>query len=171
PVNDTYGHAAGDDLLKEIARRLQDAVRRTDTVARLGGDEFVLLLEGLRDMDELDLVLARLQTASAQPFNIKGEMVRIQASLGLTIYPFDEADADLLLRHADQAMYAAKARPSRESGGWGWVQLYHPDIGNVSMGDELLRRDFLRALASGAVTLRYQPLVAMATDRVAGLEA
>ncbi|WP_081919177.1 bifunctional diguanylate cyclase/phosphodiesterase [Acidithiobacillus ferrivorans] len=169
PVNDTYGHDAGDDLLKEMARRLQGAVRRTDTVARLGGDEFVLLLENLRDVDELDQVLARLQTASAQPFNIKGEMVRIQASLGLTIYPFDEADADLLLRHADQAMYAAKARPSRESGGW--VQLYHPDIGNVSMGDELLRRDFLRALASGAVTLRYQPLVAMATDRVAGLEA
>ena len=169
PVNDTYGHDAGDDLLKEMARRLQGAVRRTDTVVRLGGDEFVLLLEGLRDMDELDQVLARLQAASAQPFNIKGEMVSIQASLGLTIYPFDEADADLLLRHADQAMYAAKARPGREGGGW--VQLYHPDIGNVSMGDEILRRDFLRSLASGAVTLRYQPLVAMATDRVAGLEA
>ncbi|MHB8851254.1 MAG: diguanylate cyclase domain-containing protein, partial [Acidithiobacillus ferriphilus] len=66
PVNDTYGHDAGDELLKEIARRLQDAVRRTDTVARMGGDEFVLLLEGLRSMDELDQILARLQAAIAQ---------------------------------------------------------------------------------------------------------
>ncbi len=169
PVNDTYGHAAGDDLLQEMARRLQNAVRRTDTVARLGGDEFILLLEGLRSMDELDLVLARLQATITQPFRIHGEVVSIRASLGLTLYPFDEGDADLLLRHADQAMYAAKIRSGRESGGW--VQLYHPDIGSVSMGDEILRRDFLRALASGAVTLRYQPLVAMTTDRVAGLEA
>ncbi|MBU2768635.1 EAL domain-containing protein, partial [Acidithiobacillus ferrivorans] len=169
PVNDTYGHDAGDDLLKEMARRLQDVVRLTDTVARLGGDEFVLLLEGLRDMNELDQVLARLQTAIAQPFNIKGEAISIQASLGLTIYPFDEADTDLLLRHADQAMYAAKARPGRASEGW--VQIYHPDLGTITMGDETLRRDFLRSLASGAVTLRYQPLVALATGRVAGLEA
>nr|WP_226839529.1 EAL domain-containing protein [Acidithiobacillus ferriphilus] len=169
PVNDTYGHAAGDDLLKEMARRLQDAVRRTDIVARLGGDEFVLLLEGLRGMDELDQVLARLQAAIAQPFMIKGKEISLQASLGLTIYPFDESDADLLLRHADQAMYAAKARPGRASEGW--AQLYHPDLGTITMGDEILRRDFLQALVAGEVTLRYQPLVALATGRVAGLEA
>ena len=139
PINDTYGHDAGDDLLKDMARRLQDAMRRTDTVARLGGDEFVLLLEGLRGMDELDQVLARLQAVIAQPFMIKGKEISLQASLGLTIYPFDEADADLLLRHADQAMYAAKARPAGCSPGRaseGWVQIYHPDLGTVTMGDE-----------------------------------
>ncbi|MGC9217088.1 bifunctional diguanylate cyclase/phosphodiesterase, partial [Acidithiobacillus sp.] len=169
-VNDRYGHAAGDDLLKEMARRLQGAVRRTDTVARLGGDEFVLLLEGLRGVDQLDQILARLQTAIAQPFLIQGKEISLQASLGLTIYPFDEAaDADLLLRHADQAMYAAKARPGRTSEGW--VQLYHLDLGTITMGDEVLRQDFLQALVAGAVTLRYQPLVAMTTGRVAGLEA
>ncbi|MHB1269002.1 MAG: diguanylate cyclase domain-containing protein, partial [Acidithiobacillus ferriphilus] len=174
PVNDTYGHDAGDDLLKEMARRLQDAVRLTDTVARLGGDEFVLLLEGLRGMEELDQVLARLRAAIAQPFMIKGKEISLQASLGLTIYPFDEADTDLLLRHADQAMYAAKARPAGSSPGRaseGWVQLYHPDLGTITMGDEVLRQDFLRALVAGEVTLRYQPLVALATGRVAGIEA
>jgi diguanylate cyclase (GGDEF)-like protein len=169
PINDTYGHDAGDDLLKEMARRLQDAMRRTDTVARMGGDEFVLLLEGLRGMDELDQVLARLQAAIERPFNIKGKIVSIQASLGLTLYPFDEGDADFLLRHADQAMYAAKTRPGRAKEGW--VQLYHPDLGTLTIGDETLRQNFLRALASGAVTLRYQPLVALTTGRVAGLEA
>jgi len=169
PVNDIYGHAVGDDLLREMARRLQGAVRRTDTVARLGGDEFVLLLEGLRSMDEVDQVLARLQAAIAQPFMSKGKEISLQASLGLTIYPFDDADADLLLRHADQAMYAAKARPGRTSEGW--VQLYHLDLGTITMGDEVLRQDFLQALVAGAVTLRYQPLVALTTGRVAGLEA
>ncbi|EQD25913.1 diguanylate cyclase/phosphodiesterase with PAS/PAC sensor(s), partial [mine drainage metagenome] len=169
PINDTYGHDAGDDLLKEMARRLQDVSRRTDTVARVGGDEFVLLLEGLRSMDELDQVLARFQATIAQPFSIKGEKVTIQASLGLTIYPFDKADAGLLLRHADQAMYAAKARTDRASEGW--VQLYNPDVGTIAMGHKTLRQDFLRALRTGDVTLRYQPLVALRTGRVAGLEA
>ena len=170
PVNDTYGHAIGDESLKEMSRRLQEAVRRTDTVARLGGDEFVLLLEGLRSMDEVDQVLARLQVAIAQPFMSKGKEISLQASLGLTIYPFDEAaDADLLLRHADQAMYAAKARPGRTSEGW--VQLYHLDLGTITMGDEVLRQDFLQALVAGAVMLRYQPLVALTTGRVVGLEA
>ena len=169
-VNDRYGHAAGDDLLKEMAHRLQGALRRTDTVARLGGDEFVLLLEGLRGVDQLDQVLARLQTAIAQPFLIQGKEISLLASLGLTIYPFDEAtEADLLLRHADQAMYAAKARPER--GREGWVQLYHPDLGTITMGDEILRQDFLQALVAGDVTLRYQPLVALTTGRVAGIEA
>ncbi|MBU2848054.1 diguanylate cyclase, partial [Acidithiobacillus ferriphilus] len=179
PINDTYGHDAGDELLKEMARRLQEAMRRTDTVARLGGDEFVLLLEGLRSMDELDQVLARLQATIAQPFNINGEVINIHASLGLSIYPFDDGDADILLRHADQAMYGAKTRPagsnpagcSPDRTSEGWVRLYHPDLGTLTIGDETLRQDFLRALASGAVTLRYQPLVALATGRVAGLEA
>jgi len=131
PINDTYGHDAGDDLLKEMARRLQGAVRRTDTVARLGGDEFVLLLEGLRDMDELNQVLARLQATIAQPFLIQGKEFSLQASLGLTMYPFDEADAGLLLRHADQAMYAVKARPGRSKEDW--VQFYHPDLGAITI--------------------------------------
>ncbi|MEB8535970.1 GGDEF domain-containing phosphodiesterase, partial [Acidithiobacillus ferriphilus] len=114
-------------------------------------------------------VLARLQAAIERPFNVKGKVVSIQASLGLTLYPFDDGDADLLLRHADQAMYAAKTRPGRTKEGW--VQLYHPDLGTLTIGDETLRQDFLRALASGAVTLRYQPLVALTTGLVAGLEA
>ncbi|MBU2721596.1 GGDEF domain-containing protein, partial [Acidithiobacillus ferridurans] len=74
----------------------------------------------------------------------QGKEISLQASLGLTIYPFDEVtDADLLLRHADQAMYAAKARPER--GYEGWVQIYHPDLGTITMGDEILRQDFLQA--------------------------
>ncbi|HUW97513.1 MAG TPA: diguanylate cyclase [Acidiferrobacter sp.] len=133
-INDTYGHDAGDDLLKEMARRLQGAVRLTDTVARLGGDEFVLLLEGLRDMSELDLVLARLQAAIAQPLTIKGEAISIRASLGLTIYPFDDADTDLLLRHADQAMYVAKARPGRTSEGW--AEFYRSSMSTITRDDK-----------------------------------
>ncbi|MHB1567392.1 MAG: diguanylate cyclase domain-containing protein [Acidiferrobacter sp.] len=132
PINDTYGHAAGDQLLKEMAKRLQMAVRDADTVVRLGGDEFVLLLEGLSSIDELNQILARLQTEIDQPFVIQGNTVLMTVSLGLSIYPFDDVDTDLLLRHADQAMYMAKARAGRSRDGW--AQLYHPGQGAISRG-------------------------------------
>ncbi len=170
PVNDLYGHAAGDGVLREMGHRLRDTVRQTDTVARIGGDEFVLLLENLRSMDELDQVLARFHAAVARPFRVGMQEICLQASLGLTVYPFDgEEGPDQLLRHADQAMYAAKARPGR--GSEGWAQLYYPDIGSVDLNGVLLRQNFLRSLSTGAVTLCYQPLVALETGRVAGLEA
>lgn len=134
PINDTYGHAAGDQLLKDMAGRLQMAVRHADTVARLGGDEFVLLLEGLSSVEELDQILARLDSEISRPFPIHGQTVSMAVSLGMSIYPFDDADTDLLLRHADQAMYAAKARAGRSRDGW--AQLYHPGLGVVRRGSE-----------------------------------
>ncbi len=167
PVNDTYGHVTGDALLREMGHRLRDTVRQSDTVARLGGDEFVLVLENLRSMEELEQVLARFQEEISRPFLAGAKAVHLQASLGLTVYPFDGEDADLLLRHADQAMYAAKKRTGRE----GWAQIYSPDLGNIDMGDVLVRQNFVESLSAGAVTLRYQPLVALDTGRVAGLEA
>lgn len=168
-VNDTYGHASGDRLLQEVVERLQNTVRRTDTIARPGGDEFVLLLEELRSVEELEKILARVQAAFAQSFSIHEEQVQLGASMGLTIYPFDESDIDILLRHADMAMYAAKERAD-----WGkgfWTQIYYPDMGTVGTRTEILRQNFLAALKSGAIVVRYQPLVSLQTGRMAGLEA
>jgi diguanylate cyclase (GGDEF)-like protein len=98
----------GDRLLIEVAGRMQEALRAGDTVARLGGDEFVFLLLGLRTIDECEGALARLLAAIAKPFDLDGNILAVSASIGVTLFPFDDADPDTLLRHADQAMYQAK---------------------------------------------------------------
>ena len=108
PINDTWGHDAGDQMLREMARRLMACLRAGDTVARLGGDEFVLLLLNLERIDECESALKRILAAVAQPLTINGHSVQVSASIGVSIYPSDAADSDMLLRHADQAMYMAK---------------------------------------------------------------
>ncbi|MCK9389487.1 MAG: diguanylate cyclase [Sulfuritalea sp.] len=108
PVNDTCGHATGDRLLEEVARRLRDTVRGGDTVARLGGDEFVLLLANTTDMEQCEISLSRILQSVARPCLIDGAELNVTASIGVTLFPDDKADADILLRHADQALYVAK---------------------------------------------------------------
>jgi diguanylate cyclase (GGDEF)-like protein/PAS domain S-box-containing protein len=108
PINDTWGHEAGDGLLKEMARRLTACLRAGDTVARLGGDEFVMLLLNLERIDECEGALERVLAAVAQPVTVLGQSVTVTASIGVSMYPSDAGDPDMLLRHADQAMYMAK---------------------------------------------------------------
>jgi len=109
PINDRYGHKAGDVVLTEIAHRLQEFIRIEDTIARLGGDEFVLLLTDLSSEVESEPILARVLETVTQPCELpNGDKVSVSASIGVTFYPSDENDSDVLLRHADQAMYQAK---------------------------------------------------------------
>ncbi len=107
-VNDYYGHAAGDRLLVEIATRLRQTLRGEDTVARLGGDEFVMLFGDLSDSSEIGKALDRVLAEVNEPVLVEGGIAKVSASIGYTLYPADASDADLLLRHADQAMYLAK---------------------------------------------------------------
>lgn len=108
-INDTHGHAAGDELLIEMARRLKAAVRQTDTVARMGGDEFVLLLGLGQSFDECRLVAQRVLDCAAAPLKLSsGAMVQVAASVGITLFPLDDSTGEKLLEHADQAMYQAK---------------------------------------------------------------
>ncbi|HEY3431206.1 MAG TPA: PAS domain S-box protein [Rhodocyclaceae bacterium] len=108
PINDTYGHQAGDEVLTQVAKRLRESIRGGDTAARLGGDEFAFLLLGIEGIEECHLALRRIQNKIAAPMEIKGITVSISASIGATLCPTDSSDVDVLLRHADQAMYAAK---------------------------------------------------------------
>ena len=108
PINDHWGHEAGDQLLKEMARRLTACLRAGDTVARLGGDEFVMLLLNLDNLDECEGALSRVLAAIAQPVMVGGQQVTVTASIGVSLYPSDAGDTDMLLRHSDQAMYMAK---------------------------------------------------------------
>lgn len=108
PINDTYGHAVGDILLKEAAQRMEQSVRKSDTVARLGGDEFVILLPGYNGIDDALLVANKLIVSLSEPFLIDGKNMTISASIGVATYPEHGDDAFMLFRHADRAMYKAK---------------------------------------------------------------
>jgi len=164
-VNDHHGHDAGDRFLVEIAKRLVRTVRGGDTVARLGGDEFVLLITELRNTDELDLVLERTLKTIDAPFEIDGIPLDVSASIGVTLYPFDDADPDTLLRHADQAMYQAKQL------GRNRYQLFDMEAAaNVQHHHQELER-MRRALQHGELRLFYQPKVNMRTGKVIGVEA
>lgn len=108
PINDSLGHAAGDALLVEVARRFNEILRGGDTLARMGGDEFVLLLCDLEEPVQVELIMSRVQAAISAPFMLDGHEVLVSSSIGITFFPNDNSDGDTLLRHADQAMYIAK---------------------------------------------------------------
>lgn len=108
PVNDDHGHHAGDEILKVVARRMQEVLRMSDTVARLGGDEFALILPGIRVPHDLDVVLPKVLEAISQPVNVGSFDVRVHGSIGVALFPDHSEDIDELCRYADQAMYKAK---------------------------------------------------------------
>ncbi|SEI77780.1 PAS domain S-box-containing protein/diguanylate cyclase (GGDEF) domain-containing protein [Allopseudospirillum japonicum] len=166
PVNDTYGHEAGDYLLVEVARRLKNHMRGSDTVARLGGDEFVLLLCDLEHLHDCEQALERLLAIISQPYLLhNGELAYVTASIGLTIFPDDDADADTLLRHADQAMYQAK------QAGRNGYHLFDPEQDRkVHAHQEALNR-IAQAIENYEFCLYYQPKVNMREGRVIGAEA
>ena len=149
-VNDTLGHAAGDDLICEVARRLAGAVRAEDTVARLGGDEFAVLLPGLPDIAAAEQLARRLLDAVAVPYRLHGFNLDIEASLGIALHPDDAKHYDVLLRHADVAMYEAK----RSKSGF---TAYDPAKDRNSPDRLALLGDLRRALEYGKIEVRYQP--------------
>ena len=164
-VNDGYGHACGDLLLVEVANRLRAIVRGEDVVARLAGDEFVLILRYVRDLQELRAALHRVLGAISTPYSIHGKDISVFASIGVTLFPADNDDADTLLRHADQAMYVAK------QGGRNRFHLFdvHRDreVKATYQTVELVRH----ALSNGELCLHFQPKVNMRTGTVIGFEA
>ena len=107
-VNDRYGHNVGDALLVSLSQRMKAVLREGDTLARMGGDEFAAVLVDLESMQSCEQVVTRLLQAAAEPLTVEGIRLQISASIGVTLYPWDHGDTDLLLRHADQAMYVAK---------------------------------------------------------------
>jgi diguanylate cyclase len=121
PVNDRFGHAVGDLLLKEVAKRLQSCVRESDTVARLGGDEFIMLFSYAPEKRSHLVVAEKILQALTAPFNIAGHSHRISASIGIAIYPQDGADEKSLLKNADAAMYHAK------NSGRNNIKVFHPE--------------------------------------------
>ena len=165
PINDRYGHAAGDAVLVEAARRLAACVREDDTVARLGGDEFVLLLLNLEWVEECDAILSRILQEVAAPIDFNEHRLGVSASIGVTLLPQDDNDADLLLRHADHALYQAK------QAGRNRYHLFDAEHDRLVRDYRRLIDDLTESLHNDRFVLYYQPKVEMATGRVVGAEA
>ena len=152
-INDTLGHGAGDQMLKEVAGRLLDAVRRGDTVARLSGDEFSIVLADMAHADDAARVAQKILDAFAQPFRIAGRDLFMGASLGITMFPFDTRDAGELLSNADIAMYRAK------DVGRNTYQFYAMEMTTKATEALALGNDLRQGLERGELFLHYQPIV------------
>lgn len=164
PINDSFGHAIGDLVLKEAGWRLRGLARTTDMVARLGGDDFVLLMEEVRNMGDCAQLADRLVKALAQPFDIGGQQIEISGSVGVVIYP-DQGPRTRLLPCASTAMQSVK-----HSGGDGYA-LFESQMED-SAADQLgLHRDLRSAVELGQLQLYYQPKVGVTDGRVRGMEA
>ena len=178
-VNDSLGHQVGDALLMQVADRLQGCVRSTDsvaharpqeaalanTVARLGGDEFTVVLEGIKHIDEITLIAQRIIEGVAAPFDLEGRQVYVGASIGITIYPFDDVDLDNLVRNADAAMYRAKALGRNN------FQFYTDDLNANAEARLWLDAELRKALEREQFELHYQPKLNLRTNTIEGVEA
>lgn len=163
-VNDTMGHAAGDELIRQVAQRLRDTVRRQDTVARLGGDEFAVLVPGLSDPTTIEHLVHRSLDALAQPYHVLGREVRTSASIGVAMTPLHGESYDELLSRADEAMYRSKRLGGNTS------QVYSHTMRSAT--DTLdLERDLLVALERDEFFILYQPSINLETNQVVGVEA
>lgn len=165
PVNDRHGHEVGDKLLIEIAQRLSNCVRGGDTVARLGGDEFVLLVGNINSMTEIDPFFTRVLDEIARPFLCNDVATQVSASIGITVFPFDDHEPDTLLRHADQAMYEAKQTGRKR------FHLFDAQMDlSIQKQHQLISR-VEQALQNRELCLYYQPKVNMRSGQIIGMEA
>lgn len=164
-VNDTLGHASGDQLLCDVAQRLHDCIRQEDTAARFGGDEFALLLGGFTKVSECEQTLERIIASIAAPYHIFGQMAHVSASIGVTLFPEDSSDPDLLLRHADQVMYEVKQ--SNKNG----YKLFNAIYAKRIQTTQAFFKKIGEALAKGQFELYYQPKVDCRQGNVVGVEA
>ncbi|WP_233505819.1 EAL domain-containing protein [Rhodoferax lacus] len=164
-VNDQFGHDAGDQVLIAIAKNLTGILRAEDTLARLGGDEFVVLLSEVATAEECTLILERMLDAARMPVNAAEHLVLVSASIGVSLYPSDNADPDILLRHADQAMYLAK------QAGKNRYQLFDPETDRQAQNHRETLVQLQAALQAEEFVLFYQPKVDLVSGAVIGAEA
>nr|WP_235829526.1 EAL domain-containing protein [Croceicoccus estronivorus] len=164
-INDTLGHPAGDELLKQVAQRLDRVVAKQGELGRLGGDEFQVIFPDLDDRGKLGELAARIIQMLSQPYTIDGSRCTIGASVGIAIAPYDGLDTDQLVRSADLALYAAKG------GGRGQYRFYSSDLKDEAEERRLIEDDLRDALTQGQLAMHYQPIVRVKDNIVVGFEA
>lgn len=165
PINDTFGHQTGDHVLIEIALRIGNLLRESDTVARLGGDEFVVLLSDFEHVEECIATLKQLHETIALPVCIQDQLCSLTVSIGVSIFPGGDSDPDALLRYADQAMYVAK------QAGKNCIHIYDPEYDQQNRIYQEAMRRIRQGLDNQEFELYYQPKIDLATRQVVGAEA
>ncbi|MGH1463176.1 MAG: putative bifunctional diguanylate cyclase/phosphodiesterase [Neptuniibacter sp.] len=164
-VNDSLGHAAGDQLLCEIAQRINKTVRKVDTVSRLGGDEFTIILDSLSDPHDAALVAQAIRNKLAKPIHISGRDIYITSSIGISVYPQDGTDAETLIKNADAAMYKAKQN------GRNGYQFYTQQMTEEAFSRMELESSLHKAIQNDEFIVFYQPQVDLRSGEVIGAEA
>lgn len=164
-INDTLGHAIGDVLLKGVAERISQCLRKGDTVARMGGDEFTVLLQGITSIDDAAIVASKVLSCFLQSWVLNGQEVNITASIGITVFPRDGDNVDTLLKNADMAMYSAK------EGGRNDYRFYCQDMNTITIEKVVLEQEIRQALRNLDFTLYYQPKVNIDAGKIIGMEA
>ena len=164
-INDTLGHPTGDQLLREMARRLRASVRDSDLVARLGGDEFVVMVEAVGDKASLGLLAAKILATISEPAQLQGHEVKVTGSIGIATFPADGADVPTLLANADMAMYRAKAQGRARS------SEYSADLGEDAVERFQIEKDMRSGMQNNEFRLYYQPKIGFSTGKMLGVEA
>src|SRR3989304_4576167 len=164
-INDTLGHSAGDEMLKEVAERLKKCVRLSDTVGRLGGGEFIVLLPDIEQIEDIIIICNRINTIFDSTLKIGEHEVSVMMSIGISVYPTDGEDGEALLRKADVAMYRAK------SDGKSCYRFYSDGMSQSGSDRLRLESRLRRAADRGELFLNYQPQVDINTGRIGGIEA
>lgn len=164
-INDSLGHGIGDELLKQVAQRINERVRKGDSVARLSGDEFVLILSDVPDEDAVEKIARSIHGSLALPFQVLGHEVLITCCIGISLYPRDSREADALLRDADIAMYRAKEL-GRDA-----VQFFSAEMSSTISERMSIEIGLRRALERGELRLHYQPQFSLSANRIIGVEA
>ena len=164
-INDTFGHAAGDRVLKDIAARLVSCLRESDTIARLGGDEFIVVLEEILDVSQAESAARKILSVFSQPVSLEGTDFYVTPSIGIAIYPADGVDGDTLLKHADIAMYQAKNEGRNN------FQFYSSALSSAASDRLTVESSLRKALERNEFVLFYQAVVDLATSRISSAEA
>jgi len=165
PINDTYGHEVGDKMLQEVAQRLRNSLRSGDVIGRIGGDEFVAILDDVRSESDVGLAARNLLTVLREPYHVDSLELRTSPSIGISLCPHDGTDIDVLIRHADAAMYQAKASGRNN------FQFFTSDINTNTERVFALEQRLRQSIIQNEFELWYQPIVDTCTRKLVSVEA
>jgi len=164
-INDSLGHQVGDKVLIAVAERIKAKIRKDDTLSRLGGDEFTIIMEDLKDLEDASSLAQKIHDVFKQPIHIEGHTLFTSCSMGISLYPDDDMDANNLIQYADAAMYKAKEEGRNN------FQFYSPEMTKFSLERMIMKNSLLQAIDNKEFIIYYQPQIDVTTGKMIGMEA